>query len=236
MVSYSVCAEGLRNYWKFLLNSVTETLDTGEHQVIQISHCCLIRHEDGKVLTGGISWPSLPKDPERFDNLPFVLGLEGFTSGRHCWEVEVVDVGERWTPGVPESLWRGRNGLRNVLRMGSGLWPTGGVSAGFTPLLTGFPWARCPGRPGSVWTVSRDGWHFSQVIWTPWWSPSHRPRSQREATPGSSWKVPWLSSSCATETSGECTREDLINDHSFLRKATSYQKACLYSRRLLRSG
>lgn len=41
----------------------------------------------------------VPDNPERFTKYIYALGAEGFTSGRHCWQVEVGDRG-RWSLGV----------------------------------------------------------------------------------------------------------------------------------------
>ncbi|KAG5274027.1 hypothetical protein AALO_G00158370 [Alosa alosa] len=41
----------------------------------------------------------LPNNTERFMKYVMVLGSEGFTSGKHCWEVQVGDR-SRWTLGV----------------------------------------------------------------------------------------------------------------------------------------
>ncbi|XP_036374480.1 tripartite motif-containing protein 35-like [Megalops cyprinoides] len=61
-------------------------------------------------------------DPEAFGTLPWVLGSEGFISGRHCWDVEVGN-NPAWALGVVEGLSKkrgtnqGREGKRWVIAL-----------------------------------------------------------------------------------------------------------------------
>ncbi|XP_075768586.1 zinc finger protein RFP-like [Pelodiscus sinensis] len=59
----------------------------------------LVLSGDGKRVRWERAQQPLPDTPERFNTRPCVLGREGFTSGRHCWEVEVGD-GRHWAVGV----------------------------------------------------------------------------------------------------------------------------------------
>ncbi|KAK1152929.1 butyrophilin subfamily 1 member A1-like [Acipenser oxyrinchus oxyrinchus] len=84
----------LKSEWEKLQeNSVAVTLDP------DTAHCCLTVSEDGKRVRNEMTEQDVPDNKQRFDEYYFVLGREGFTSGRHYWE---VDVGDRdsWKLGV----------------------------------------------------------------------------------------------------------------------------------------
>ncbi|KAK2887604.1 hypothetical protein Q8A67_015832 [Cirrhinus molitorella] len=54
----------------------------------ETAHPKLIMSDDGKQVTHGDIWQNLPNNPKRFDNGGYVLGKEGFSSGRFYFEVQ----------------------------------------------------------------------------------------------------------------------------------------------------
>ncbi|XP_044837259.1 butyrophilin subfamily 1 member A1-like [Mauremys mutica] len=109
----------------------------------------LVLSEDRKSVRRGDTRQDLPDNPERFDTEPCVLGCEGFTSGRHCWEVEVGD-GRFWAVGVArESV--GRKGWISFSPEG-GIWAVGrcrwwgGEFQALTSPVTPLPLSQVPSR------------------------------------------------------------------------------------------
>ncbi|XP_062850586.1 zinc-binding protein A33-like isoform X1 [Trichomycterus rosablanca] len=63
------------------------------------AHPKLILSDDGKQVTDGDKRQDFPDNPKRFDCCVFVLGKEGFSSGRFYYEVQVKGK-TKWTLGV----------------------------------------------------------------------------------------------------------------------------------------
>lgn len=78
----------------------------------------LILSENGKSVRLGAGRLDVPANPKRFMSSPCVLGSEGFTTGRHYWELEVGD-GDGWAVGAArESVERNRKSTLQT----EGIW------------------------------------------------------------------------------------------------------------------
>uniref|UniRef100_A0A7M4FU86 Zinc finger protein RFP-like n=1 Tax=Crocodylus porosus TaxID=8502 RepID=A0A7M4FU86_CROPO len=63
------------------------------------AHPRLVLSADRRSVRWRQAWQPLLNNPERFNFMYCVLGHEGFTSGKHCWEVEVGE-GDCWAVGA----------------------------------------------------------------------------------------------------------------------------------------
>uniref|UniRef100_A0A8C3F5X7 Butyrophilin subfamily 1 member A1-like n=1 Tax=Chrysemys picta bellii TaxID=8478 RepID=A0A8C3F5X7_CHRPI len=110
------------------------------------AHPKLILSEDRKSVRCGDKWQDLPNNPERFDSWACVLGCEGFTSGRHCWEVEVGG-GRCWGVGVARESVSRKGGISRSPE--GGIWAVArwrGQFQALTSPVTPLPLSRAPNR------------------------------------------------------------------------------------------
>ncbi|XP_072894612.1 E3 ubiquitin-protein ligase TRIM39-like [Hemitrygon akajei] len=131
------------------INRVSVTLD------VETANPWLEVSEDRKSVRPTRTWRNLPDTGKRFTDQPCVLGSEGFTSGRHDWEVEVT--GNRgWYLGVAAESVKRKGGVS--LSPETGFWVIGwdgevlhrgcDVYGDPTSPESGLPAGPIPGRVG----------------------------------------------------------------------------------------
>ncbi|XP_072921564.1 zinc-binding protein A33-like [Hemitrygon akajei] len=106
--------------------------------------------EDRKSVRWTGTWRNLPDTGKRFTVWPCVLGSEGFTSGRHYWEVEVEVTGNRrWGLGVAAESVKRKGGVTRSPE--TGFWTIArrdDVMRVFTSPESRLPAGPIPGRVG----------------------------------------------------------------------------------------
>nr|XP_056701714.1 E3 ubiquitin-protein ligase TRIM7-like [Euleptes europaea] len=112
-----------------VMKQMKDTLDSGLQQQkanvtldSNTAHPSLILHDDRKSVKPGEQAKALLKNPERFDRYRAVLGQEGFTGGRHFWEV-LVGSEEGWSLGVARKSMRRKGWI--TLSPEEGIWEVG---------------------------------------------------------------------------------------------------------------
>ncbi|XP_064493134.1 butyrophilin subfamily 1 member A1-like [Pseudopipra pipra] len=110
------------------------------------AHCDLLLSDNGKSVTRAYTPQHIHYSDKRFNPWRCVLGREGFTSGRHYWEVEVEDAG-RWAVGIF------RDGAEREgeieFKPEEGIWAVGKrpeLKAFTSPSPTEFPEIKTPRR------------------------------------------------------------------------------------------
>ncbi|NXY81685.1 BT1A1 protein, partial [Alcedo cyanopectus] len=111
------------------------------------AHCDLVLSAGRREVVRGDSRQDIPDIPARFNPWRCVLGTQGFTEGRHFWEVEVVD-GAGWTVGVSREDVKRKGDLE--FKPEEGIWAVGKWAGQFQaltfPSRTLLPQIRPPRR------------------------------------------------------------------------------------------
>uniref|UniRef100_A0A8D0EZL9 Zinc finger protein RFP-like n=1 Tax=Strix occidentalis caurina TaxID=311401 RepID=A0A8D0EZL9_STROC len=111
----------------FSLPPVSLTLDP------ETAHPRLLLSEDRKRVRWEDTRQPVPDNPKRFDSSRCVLGREGFSAGRHYWEVEVGD-GEAWAVGVAKESVRRKGRISVNPKMG--IWAVGQCGSQYQALTS----------------------------------------------------------------------------------------------------
>ncbi|KFV11575.1 Zinc-binding protein A33, partial [Tauraco erythrolophus] len=99
----------------------------------ETAHPRLVLSEDRKRVRWEDTRQPVPDNPKRFDSSRCVLGREGFSAGRHYWEVEVGN-GEAWAVGVAKESVR-RKGRISV-NPKVGIWAVGQCGSQYQALTS----------------------------------------------------------------------------------------------------
>ncbi|XP_059827238.1 LOW QUALITY PROTEIN: uncharacterized protein LOC132394848 [Hypanus sabinus] len=124
------------------IKQVSVTLD------VETAHPRLEVSEDRKSVRWTGTRRNLPDTGKRFTVWACVLGSEGFTSGRHYWEVEVTG-NRRWSLGVAAESVERKGGVG--LSPETGCWTIGRFNDGmwvYTSPVSRLPAGPIPGRVG----------------------------------------------------------------------------------------
>ncbi|XP_072891147.1 zinc-binding protein A33-like [Hemitrygon akajei] len=131
------------------IKRVSVTLD------VETAHPCLEVSEDRKSVRWTQTQKNLPDTGKRFTHWVCVLGSEGFTSGRHYWEVEVTGNRDWWLGVAAESVerkgWfslRPETGFWIIGRRGDVLYRDYDVFCGLPSPESRLPAGPIPGRVG----------------------------------------------------------------------------------------
>ncbi|XP_040887361.1 nuclear factor 7, ovary [Toxotes jaculatrix] len=87
---------------RYIPNSVWSWICSASADVIldpMTSHSWLQLSDDQRMVQEGLSESKVPYSAQRFDSWPCVLGWEGYSSGRHYWEVDIANNGY-WRVGL----------------------------------------------------------------------------------------------------------------------------------------